>query len=186
MSDPYSISSQHYDTSQDAERQRRQASLMEPEQAPVARPRPQRPATGFERFLERGLAMAGNRVSKKGKGGVFGSGWAKGLTRGQAIEKARDMYGKLDDSQRKHWEGQANLRDVRSLREIDAHNDYRKNDAAWMSNPTAPAPTSGAAGGRLVRVRDGVHRWVPDVPPSATEQPQGRLPRTPEIQSQQH
>ena len=93
---------------------------------------PQKPATGFERFLEKGMALAGARKGGGGDGktgATYQTGWAKGLTKGQAIEKARSMYAGLDDSVRQKYEGQANLLDVRSGREIARETQYQ-NDRA--------------------------------------------------------
>ena len=103
---------------------------------------PDKPATGFERFLEKGLALAGARKGGGGDhktGAVYGSGWAKGLSRSQAIEKARGMYAGLDDSVRQKYEGEANLEDVRSGREDQRYADY-KDERAESLGLKAPGP----------------------------------------------
>lgn len=103
---------------------------------------PDQPGYGFEAFLERGLATAGSRKGggsrDKTTGAAYTDGWAKGLTRGQAIEKARGMYAALGDKERKHWEDRGNMRDVRSGRDIAASADYKAARASALG--LAPAP----------------------------------------------
>lgn len=128
----------------------------EADSMPVQKAMPQKPPTGFERFLEHGLAMAGQRrgSGKDGKtGAVFGKGWAEGLSRGQAIEKARSMYAALPDHGRKRWESEASLADVRSGREIARETKYQTDRAAALGiggavpggAPVAKAPPRAGA-----------------------------------------
>lgn len=89
------------------------------------------PKYGFERFLERGMSMAGGRTLKgDGKGAIYRRGWAKGLTKGQAEEKMRGMYGRMSPSARARYEDQANMRDVRTKGEMAAAEEYRRQRAA--------------------------------------------------------
>lgn len=102
---------------------------------PVQKAMPTRTPTGFERFLEHGMAMAGQRRGGGGDrktGAVFGKGWAQGLSRGQAIEKARSMYAALPDKGRKRWESEASLLDVRSKPELVREQKYRTDRAAAL------------------------------------------------------
>lgn len=135
---------EQYGPSQTAKQQHSGEGEVNDTQAPPSA-LPQKPATGFERFLERGLAMAGARAgggSDKSTGAVYQSGWAKGLTKGQAIEKARDMYAGLDDRVRQKYEGQANMGDVRSGREIAAESQYQAERAEALGlTPRTEAPT---------------------------------------------
>ncbi len=130
----------------------------EAETMPVQKAMPTRTPTGFERFLEHGLAMAGQRRgsgSDRKTGAVFGDGWAKGLSRGQAIEKARAMYAALPDQNRKRWESEASLTDVRSGREVARETQYRSDRAAALgigtvapgAIPVAKSPTPGGGTG---------------------------------------
>lgn len=120
---------------QEAEQQQQRTPLL-----------PEKPATGFERFLERGLALAGSRRgggTDRATGAVFGPGWAKGLTKGQAIEKARGLYSNLDDSVRQKFERQANLEDIRSGRERTAFAEFKQEraEALGIAEPEPPART---------------------------------------------
>ena len=127
----------------DDDRKRRAAKMAE-EDPQESRPAlPVKKATGFERFLEEGLAQAGGRRasgSNRKAGAFYTNGWAKGLTRGQAIEKARSMYEKLPDAKRKKYEGEANMTDVRSQREVDDATNYRD-----QRNRALGLPTDGGA-----------------------------------------
>lgn len=168
----------------DSERQRRLAEAADEQEGDRSpdKPLPAMPvkrATGFERFLEKGLAMAGNRGGGgKGKGGgaKYLEGWASGLTRGQAFEKARSMYAALNDEQRQGWEKQANMEDVRSKGEIKGEGEYRAGRAAALG--LAQPAVSPAPGGSLVQNGDGSSRWVPD------QSAKSALPAPPPMQQQ--
>ena len=77
---------------------------------------------GFEAFLTRGLNQSGGRrldgrARGKKRGYKYMEGPFKGLTQGQATEKARSMYAGLGDSERRRYEGVAAGDDIRSSRE---------------------------------------------------------------------
>lgn len=102
------------------------------------------PKYGFERFLERGMSMAGGRTLKgDGKGAIYRRGWAKGKTKGQAIEAARGMYARMSPQARARYEDQANMRDVTSKGEQAAAEQYRNQRAALYG----AIPQAGGQGG---------------------------------------
>jgi len=139
---------------------------------------PKKPGTGFEAFLERGLAQAGARAGGGGdhkSGAVFQKGPLKGLDRGQAIEKMRDMYANLDDSVRAKYEDRANLRDVRSDRDNAAGAQYDKDVADYVSGGSSSQAERTIENGGLVPVMTngpGGRSAVRYVPSGAPEQAQ--------------
>jgi hypothetical protein len=85
-------------------------------------PEPER-KFGFEAFFERQMGLSGpRRISAKDtKGGArFGAGPFKGMTMGEAYEWSRDQYAKMGDAERRVFENRANMRDVRSAREMES------------------------------------------------------------------
>lgn len=110
---------------------------------------------GFESFLSRGLDKSGGRsLSGRARGNKRGykyrEGPFKGLTQGQAVEKARSMYAGLPDSVRRKYEGRASGDDIRSSRE---------------KRPVSPTPPKQATG---VQGASGVQGAVTTPKPSTS------------------
>jgi hypothetical protein len=102
---------------------RKSDSMAEPMPTPVySGPEPEQ-KFGFEAFFERQMGLSGpRRISAKDtKGGArFGAGPFKGMTMGEAYEWSRDQYAKMGDAERRVFEDRANMRDVRSAREMES------------------------------------------------------------------
>jgi hypothetical protein len=131
------------------------------------------PKLGVDRFIESRMAgSAGTRELRGNRrgGAKYTEGPYKGLTEGQARERARQEYAGLNDAQRSRYEQGAQARDVMSARELatedryynargvaaqmngganlDGRNGGGRNGepaAAVPTQPTQPAPQTGAA-----------------------------------------
>ena len=153
------------------------------------------PATGFERFVERGLGLAGNRKGggkrNRKTGATFqGQGPWRGKTKGQFIEWMRDRYSQMSDKDRAKYENQARMGDVTSKREATAQANYEKSrmDALGLTghgllDPSGSQPQPQASspaqpsdpGGQLVSVPGAAgeikHQWVPNQPQATAPAP---------------
>lgn len=122
-------------------------------QAQQSRTSLQPPAYGFERFVERGLATAGPRSSRFNKGRQTGGRFSRpghplhGLSKGEAVEKMRDMWRKLPAEVKAKYTGQANFTDVTTPAEKKQTDAYRRQqDQLATGSAGGTGTTTGAPG----------------------------------------
>ena len=135
------------------------------------------PKFGVDRYIEERMAAGAGTRELKGssrKGFIYGAGPYKGLTEGQAKERARAEYNGLNDRSRQRYESGAQGRDVMSGREVAREDQfYNARGAAAMQQDgmggaggaVNPNATPGAGRGTPVSGSQPTASGVQRVPP---------------------